>query len=408
MNIYDIYAKDTHRIMKIAWWFKESGLKASFFTIKVIHQLNLPLTAPTNYTDFVATTPRPNQSYPDLQNSDVKVTKIVRKSRNASASPHAERKISTGSNSSMRSGARRAPQERQPIMVASIAAFDHQPRKFSSVKAPNFRKAISTQTTHSNPGSDYDSDFTPPGDISISIKTDQPGHQLQAIRRQTNDTCKVVVDVTDQGLVTRGNSDDVADERIAESPQLFIPPSPPPPPTETPPPPEPPTPLPERKKLNAKADEFINQHYDLIKDFPPVPACVAKSPHFPEIRVNIGRRGPPAIPRKDRINHANVHKMKVITAKNACEVHRRKSPQHGPDPNACVGTPIFSDAEGTSIVSHSIFSDGHSTDGEQQRHETIGESKIPVMTIEASHSSAHDDTELESVKGFGWLFKQKN
>ena len=86
-----------------------------------------PVKAPTNYTDFVATTPRPNQSYPDLQHSDVKVTKIVRKSRNSSASPHAERKISTGSNSSRTS--RRAPQERQPIMVASIANFD-QPRKF--------------------------------------------------------------------------------------------------------------------------------------------------------------------------------------------------------------------------------------------------------------------------------------
>lgn len=381
------------------------------FTFKIEFYVESSHIAPTNYTDFVATTPRPNQSYPDLQNSDVKVTKIVRKSRNASASPHAERKISTGSNSSTRGG-RRAPQERQPIMVASIANFD-QPRKFSSVKAPNFRKAISTQTSqHSNPGSDYDSDFTPAGEISISIKTDPPGHQLQAIRKQTGETGKVVVDVTDQGLVTRGN-DDIADERIAESPQLFIPPSPPPPPTETPPPPQPPTPLPERKKLNAKADELINQHHDLIKDFPPVPACVAKddqpttSNNFPEITVNIGRKVPPPIPRKDRINHANVHKMKIITAKNASEVHRRKSPQHGPDPNlVCVpGTPIFSDAERTSIVSHSVFSDGHSTDGEQQQiQETIGESKIPVMTNEnerAHSSTTHDDTELESVKGFG-------
>ena len=64
------------------------------------------------------------------------------------------------------------------------------------MKPPNFRKAISTQT--SNPGSDYDSDFTPAGEISISIKTDPPGHQLQAIRKTSTGT-KVVVDVTDEG-----------------------------------------------------------------------------------------------------------------------------------------------------------------------------------------------------------------
>ena len=325
------------------------------------------------------------------------MTKIVRKSRNASASPHAERKISTGSNASSRGGARRAPQERQPIMVASIANFD-QPRKFSSVKAPNFRKGMSTQT--SNPGSDYDSDYTPAGEISISIKTDPPAHQLQAIRKCS--TGKVVVDVTDQGLVTRDGLINDTDERIAESPQLFIPPSPPPPPPSATPPP--PTPLFERKKMNAKADELINQHHNLIAEFPPIPNCAKAD--FPEIKVEVGRKVPPPIPRKDKINHANVHKMKIVTAKSAAEVHRRKSPQHENQDHSIRATPIFSDAAG-SVVSQSIFSDGsHDTDAESeiikensrnlQAPSQIGESKIPDI---CSDMSAPDDTEIESVKG---------
>ena len=333
------------------------------------------------------------------------MTKIVRKSRNASASPHAERKISTGSNASSRGGARRAPQERQPIMVASIANFD-QPRKFSSVKPPNFRKAMSTQT--SNPGSDYDSDYTPAGEISISIKTDPPVHQLQAIRKCS--TGKVVVDVTDQGLVTRdGLVQNDTDERIAESPQLFIPPSPPPPPPSATPPP--PTPLIERKKMDAKADELIHQHHDLIAEFPPIPNCAKAD--FPEIKVEVGRKVPPPIPRKDKINHANVHKMKIITAKSAAEVHRRKSPQHENQDQSIRATPIFSDAAG-SVISQSIFSDAHDSATEDAESEIIknpqnlpaqiGESKIPDV---CSDMSAPDDTEIESVKGIAFTYSFK-
>ena len=63
----------------------------------------------------------------------------------------------------------------------------------------------------------------------------------------------------------------------------------------------------------------------------------------PEITVNVNKKIPPPIPRKDNINHQNVHKMKIITAKNAAEVHRRKSPQHeNQDLRHIVGTPVFS------------------------------------------------------------------
>ena len=65
-----------------------------------------------------------------------------------------------------------------------------------------------------------------------------------------------------QGLMTRDKTD--TDERIAESPALFIPPSPPPPP-QTPPAdtPPPPTPVFERKKLDAKADQLIRRDSQL-------------------------------------------------------------------------------------------------------------------------------------------------
>ena len=86
-----------------------------------------------------------------------------------------------------------------------------------------------------------------------------------------------------------------------------------------------------------------SQHSDLIKDFPPVPSFAKEPEKFPEITVNVNKKIPPPIPRKDNINHQNVHKMKIITAKNASEVHRRKSPQHeNQDLRHIVGTPVFS------------------------------------------------------------------
>ena len=210
----------------------------------------------------------------------MKVTKIVRKHRNSSASPSAERKLSTGSQSSQRSQSRRAPQERQPIMVASIANFD-QPRSFKSVKPPKQR--MGTQTDF-----DSDSDFAPHGEISISIQTDAPPSQLQAVRKHSTD--KIVVDVTEGSLVTRDHdqnnqNNDICRDEIAESPQLFIPPTPPLP--ETPPPtqyesegghpPPPPTPLRERKaKAESKADQMIESHSDLLLKFPPPPEKLMK------------------------------------------------------------------------------------------------------------------------------------
>ena len=212
----------------------------------------------------------------------MKVTKIVRKHRNSSASPSAERKLSTGSQSSQRSQSsqsrsRRAPQERQPIMVASIANFDH-PKSFKSVKPPKQRTG--TQTDF-----DSDSDFAQQAEISISIQTDAPPNQLQAVRKRSAD--KIVVDVADgSSLLTREESNDVRREEIAESPQLFIPPTPPlpetPPPTQfigesTEHPPAPPTPLRERKaKAESKADQMIESHSDLLLKFPPPPETLMK------------------------------------------------------------------------------------------------------------------------------------
>ena len=160
-------------------------------------------------------------------------------------------------------------------MVASIANFDH-PRSFKSVKPPKQR--MGTQTDF-----DSDSDFAQQAEISISIQTDAPPNQLQAVRKRSAD--KIVVDVADGSLKTREESNDICREEIAESPQLFIPPTPPlpetPPPTqfigESEHPPPPPTPLRERKaKAESKADQMIESHSDLLLKFPPPPETLMK------------------------------------------------------------------------------------------------------------------------------------
>ena len=155
-------------------------------------------------------------------------------------------------------------------MVASIANFDH-PRSFKSVKPPKQRAG--TQTDF-----DSDSDFAQQAEISISIQTDAPPSQLQAVRKRSVD--KIIVDVGVE------ESNDVRREEIAESPQLFIPPTPPlpetPPPTQfigdtTEHPPAPPTPLRERKaKAESKADQMIESHSDLLLKFPPPPETLMK------------------------------------------------------------------------------------------------------------------------------------
>ena len=115
--------------------------------------------------------------------------------------------------------------------------------------------------------SELDSDYgVPHGEISISIQTDAPPSKLQAVRKRSAD--KIVVDVAEGSLVTRDTDmpacreTDISRDGIAESPQLFIPPTPPLP--ETPPPtqnddeaPPPPTPLRERKAMESKADQMI-------------------------------------------------------------------------------------------------------------------------------------------------------
>ena len=131
---------------------------------------------------------------------------------------------------------------------------------------------------------DSDSDFAQQAEISISIQTDAPPSQLQAVRKRSAD--KIVVDVADGSLITRDESNDISREEIAESPQLFIPPTPPlpetPPPTqfivgESEHPPAPPTPLRERKaKAESKADQMIESHSDLLLKFPPPPETLMK------------------------------------------------------------------------------------------------------------------------------------
>ena len=445
--------------------------------------------APTNYSDFVQTTPklsrRQNQSYPNLQNSDVKVTKIVRKNRNSSASPSTERKISTGSQSSQRSAhSRRAPQERQPIMVASIANFD-QPRSFSSVKAPRSRLHGGTQTDFET---DSDFDRVAPGEISISIQTDtNPAHL--GVTRKNSLGKKIMVDVAETGSETEHNKESGNNfnhnqpEIIAESPQLFIPatPSPPPPNEHNSPPP---TPVLQRKKMESKADEIIYSHSELLSkndELPPPPAkLLQKTPElsrkhtesirqklekqFPavEMTVQTGLVGktPPIVPRKDKVKPEKFQKMKLSAARNAVEVHRRKSPQHemnktpksipsnesqfpstidpatqeptqspvpAPQPAPrTMNTPVFSDAVISSAAS--VLSDGRSTDGSEfifvensekleemikidenkeenrliQDKSPIGETNLATMNLSTDEALGTDkasDTEIESVKG---------
>merc|ERR1711990_509414 len=104
------------------------------------------------------------------------------------------------------------------------------------------------------------------------------------------------------------------------------------------------------------------------------------------VQTSLGSKVPPIVPRKNKIKPEKFQKMKLSAARNAVEVHRRKSPQHEmkktpevqspsnaesnsepaqPQPPMIAdmprNTPIFSDANLSSVAS--VISDGRSTDG---------------------------------------------
>jgi len=348
-------------------------------------------------------------------------------------------------------------------MVASIANFD-QPRSFASVKPPRSRAHGGTQTDFE---SDSDMDRVAPGEISISIQTDtNPAHL--GVTRKNSAGKKIMVDVADSNSLNnqlRPVESTIQQERIAESPQLFIPatPSPPPPPRNSSPPP---TPLLQRKKMESKADEIINSHSELLhtaSNFPPPPAALLqKTPEqnrkeipekFPEVKMTVqtslGSKVPPIVPRKNKIKPEKFQKMKLSAARNAVEVHRRKSPQHEmkktpevqptsnaesnsepaqPQPPMIAdmprNTPVFSDAILSSVAS--VISDGRSTDGSEfvfvENSEKLEEminnenrenapqntpspiretnlAELNLITDEALGTDKASDTEIESVKG---------
>ena len=274
--------------------------------------------APTNYTDFVRTTPPAGQPGP-MPNADVKVTKIFRKTPN---SPGPERKISTGSQTGTRRR-RVPPKDSQKIMVASIANFD-EPRRYASVKPPRISSGIQTD--------DAGSDFESTGAISISIQADL-NPAASRVTHKFSDSGKVQCDVTE---TARGRTPDSfsATPPLEECDRFAVPPPPP-------------TPLLSRRNVSENnADRIIRENENLLELFPPLPKAVIEE-KYTKVGDELANQKPPSpkVPKKPKIDPKVSIQMKLRAQQNSTEVHRLMSPML----NRKAETPIFSDAGESNI-----------------------------------------------------------
>lgn len=359
--------------------------------------------APTNYSDFVRTTPPAGQPGP-MPNTDVKVTKLFRKTAN---SPGPERKISSGSYDGRisttsydgrTSRRRRAPPKDDPqnIMIASIANFD-EPRQYASVKPPN--KHLGIQTDDGYTGSDMEF----PGEFSILIQADLNPSSSRASHR-ISDKGNVHVDISETDI----SQIDMNRERATPD---SLPPSTPPFAhsdrfTITSPPP-PPTPVLPRRRVTAAndADRIIRENESLLELFPPLPQAVIEE-KYTKVGDELANshQTSPKVPRKPKIDANVTLQMKLRAQQNSNELHRQKSPMLNPQvftpsarPFGISDTPTFSDAA-ESHLSHSILSDAKTTEtGDETEMESVKvldddlDSLAAVSVYQESDTNTHNE-----------------